>query len=54
VTQAKIHLQQLVQESQEFGSNDEHMESRAFFDLMIDGKLHQNLYCDVKQYGGPR
>ena len=52
MTQAKIQLQRLVQDSQEYGSNDEHMMSRVFFDLEIDGTLHQNLYCDVKQMVG--
>jgi hypothetical protein len=52
MTQAKIFLQRLVQDSQEYGSDDEHMVSRVFFDLVIDGTRHQNLYCDVKQMVG--
>ena len=52
MTQAKIHLHRLVQDSQEYGSNDEHMVSRVFFDLEVDGALHKNLYCDVKQMVG--
>ncbi len=52
MTQAKIYLQQLVQDSQEYGSNDEYMVSRVFFDLEIDGKKHQGLHCDVKQIVG--
>ena len=52
MTQAKIHLQRLVQDSQEYGSNDEHMVSRVFFDLEVDGTQHKNLYCDVKQIVG--
>jgi hypothetical protein len=52
LAQAKILLQRLVQDSQEYGSNDEHMVSRVFFDLIIDGTRHPNLYCDVKQIVG--
>ena len=49
---AKIYLQRLIQDSQEYGSDDEHMVSRVFFDLQVDGTKHQGLYCDVKQTVG--
>jgi len=52
MAQAKIKLQRLVQDSQEYGSNDEHMVSRVFFDLEIDGTKYQGLHCDVKQMVG--
>jgi hypothetical protein len=49
---AKIKLQRLVQDSQEYGSDDEHMVSRVFFELEIDGTNYQGLHCDVKQIVG--
>lgn len=52
VAQAKIYLQQLVQDSQEYGSNDEHMVSRVFFDLEVNGTRHNGLYADIKQTVG--
>lgn len=52
MTQAKICLQRLIQDSQEYGSNEEHMVSRVFFDLEVDGTPYKNLYCDVKQIVG--
>jgi hypothetical protein len=52
MAQATIKLQRLVQDSQEYGSDDEHMVSRVFFDLEIDGKKYQGLHCDVKQIVG--
>jgi hypothetical protein len=47
-----LQLNYIIQDSQEFGSTDEHMISRVFFDLTIDGKPHQDLYCIVKQSVG--
>ncbi len=41
-----------VQDSQEYGSNDEHMVSRVFFSLEIDGKKYDGLYSDIKQTVG--
>lgn len=41
-----------VQDSQEYGSNDEHMVSRVFFSLEIDGKKYEGLYSDIKQTVG--
>jgi hypothetical protein len=37
-----------VQDSQEYGSNDEHMVSRVFFDLLVDGKPRGSFHADVK------
>lgn len=47
-----ITLQKLIQDSQDYGSNDEHMVSRVFFDMEVDGKTFVNLYADVKQTVG--
>ena len=48
----KIHLTKLIQDSQEYGSDDEFMVSRVFFDLEIEGKLHRGLYTNIKQVVG--
>ncbi|MGB9846525.1 MAG: hypothetical protein ACPLRH_03355, partial [Desulfotomaculales bacterium] len=34
------------------GSNDEHMVSRVFFSLEIDGRKYENLHVDIKQPAG--
>ena len=46
---AKIDFQEILQNSQELRTDDEHMSSRIFFDLDIDGKKFSDLYVDVKQ-----
>jgi len=52
MTKAHVTFRRLVQDSQDYGSNDEHMVSRAFFDLNIDSKDYQNLSVDIKQQVG--
>ena len=52
MAQARIKLRRLIQDSQEYGSDDEHMVSRVFFDLEIEGQKHHGLHCDVKQIVG--
>jgi hypothetical protein len=46
---ATVTLRKLIQDSQDYGSNDEHMVSRVFFDLVLDEKKYEGLYVDVKQ-----
>jgi len=46
---ARVHVQQMIQDSQDYGSNDEHMVSRIFFDLDVDGTIHKGLFVNVKQ-----
>lgn len=46
---AKVVFQRLVQDSQEYGSTDEHMVSRVFFSMEVDGSSFSDLYADVKQ-----
>jgi hypothetical protein len=46
---AKVIFKKLVQDSQDYGSNDEHMVSRAFFDLELEGKTYRDLSVDIKQ-----
>jgi hypothetical protein len=52
MAKAKVLFRELIQDSQEYGSNDEHMISRVFFDLEIDGVRHEGLYANVKQAVG--
>jgi hypothetical protein len=49
---AMLHLNKLVQDSQEYGSDDEFMVSRVFFDLEIEGNWHRGLYANIKQVVG--
>jgi hypothetical protein len=46
---AEVHFKEIFQDSQEYGSNDEHMVSRIIFDLILNGVRHENLFVDVKQ-----
>ena len=46
---AKITFKKLVQDSQEYGSDDEHMVSRAYFSIEIEGSKYNNVYVDIKQ-----
>lgn len=47
-----IHLRELLQDAQEFGSDDEFMVSRVFFDLEVDTRMFRGLYADLKQVVG--
>lgn len=49
---AKITFFKCVQDSQEFGSNDEHMISRIFFNAEYNGTVNTNLYAQIKQAVG--
>ncbi len=49
---ARIFFHRCIQDSQDYGSNDEHMVSRVFFSLNYDGVVYENLYVDVKQTVG--
>ncbi|MFZ4535931.1 hypothetical protein [Propionivibrio sp.] len=46
---ATVTLHKLVLDSQDYGSDDEHMVSRVFFDMEIEGKKYADLYADIKQ-----
>lgn len=50
--QAKVTFHKIIQDSQELGSDDQHMVSRVFFDLEVGGQLHTGLYSDLKQIVG--
>lgn len=49
MTNAHITFRRLVQDSQDYGSNDEHMVSRAFFDMQLGDRAYQGLSVDIKQ-----
>jgi len=45
---AKMIVHKCLQDSQDLGSDNEHMNSRVFFTLEIDGKRFENLHADIK------
>lgn len=49
MTIATVTFKKIIQDSQDFGSDDEHMVSRVFFDLEVDGAKYPDLYADIKQ-----
>ena len=52
MSKAKAIFHKCIQDSQDFGSDDEHMVSRVFFSLEVAGKRFDNLYVDIKQTVG--
>ncbi len=48
----KVTFTKCIQDSQDYGSTDEHMVSRLFFDLEIGGKRYPDLHVDIKQAVG--
>ena len=52
MAKVKISFKKCIQDSQEFGSNDEHMVSRVFFNVEIDGENKGEFFADVKQTVG--
>ncbi len=49
---AIIRFSRCIQDSQDYGSDDEHMVSRVFFSLQTDAESFPDLMCDVKQTVG--
>jgi len=49
---ALITFTKCIQDSQEYGSNDDIMVSRLFLSLSINGKEYPNLHCNIKQIPG--
>lgn len=47
-----VSFKKCIQDSQEYGSTDEHMVSRVFFDLEAEGKMTPNLSVDIRQVLG--
>jgi hypothetical protein len=52
MAKARVVFDKLIQDSQDYGSTDEHMVSRVFFTLELEGKTHNDLYADIKQTVG--
>lgn len=48
----KITFHKCIQDSQDYGSDEEHMISRVFFSLEIEGQKYENLHVDIKQVVG--
>jgi hypothetical protein len=49
---AKVTFNECIQDSQDYGSDDEHMVSRVFFTLEVDGRRVEGLYVNIKQVVG--
>ena len=49
---ATVHFKELIQDSQNYGSDDEHMVSRVFFDLQVGDKRYPGAYANIKQKVG--
>jgi len=52
MTKARVVFDKCIQDSQEYGSDDEHMVSRVFFTLEVGGRRYDGLHVDVKQTVG--
>ncbi len=48
----RVNVKKCVQDSQEYGSTDEHMVSRVFFSIDVDGVSKGEYYSDIKQVVG--
>ena len=46
---ATVRFEKVIQDSQDYGSDDEHMVSRIFLSLEAEGKVYPNLVIDIKQ-----
>lgn len=49
---ATVHFKELIQDSQNYGSDDKHMVSRVFFDLQVGDKKYPGAYANLKQAVG--
>ena len=52
MVKGKLVFTKIIQDSQDYGSDDDHMISRVFFDLEARGLVYRDLYADVKQTVG--
>lgn len=52
MSQVRIDVQKCIQGSQEYGSTDDHMVSRVFFSVHVDGVPKCQDFCDIKQIVG--
>lgn len=51
---ATVRFDHIIQDSQDYGSDDEHMVSRVFLSLEAGGKVYPGLMVDIKQTLGSR
>jgi len=49
---ANIQFHKLIQDSQEFGSDDQHMVSRIFFTITVENKKPLEAFANIKQTVG--
>lgn len=49
MAKAKVIFHKLIQDSQDYGSDDQHMVSRAFFKIETEGNVSEEAYVDIKQ-----
>lgn len=49
---ARVQFTHAILDSQEYGSDNEHVVSRVFFSLEIDGTAFNDLYVEVRQTPG--
>ena len=49
---ARVVFNKCIQDSQDYGSDDEHMVSRIFFTIELGGRRYDGLHVDVKQTVG--
>ena len=54
MAKAKLVFHKCIQDSQDYGSDDERMVSRVFFTLTVAGNEHPDLYADIKQTVGSK
>ena len=52
MSEMTITFQRLVQDSQDYGSDDEHMISRAYFSVEFEGNIQADCSVDIKQVVG--
>ena len=48
----RVNVTKCVQDSREYGSTDEHMVSRVFYSIDVDGVPKGDYYSDIKQVVG--
>jgi hypothetical protein len=48
LAKGKLIFTKIIHDSQEYGSDDEHMASRVFFSIVLGDQKERNLYADVK------
>ena len=49
MAQARVTFHKLIQDSQDIGTGEDHMISKAFFTLELDGNVHNDMCVELKQ-----